>query len=83
MRILNKRNVITVMVVYAAFIGGILIGSANTDSAAGTVQAICDKAHREISGASEQACGSAQDVTHTEYLCDSIGFAAHCWVEAK
>lgn len=45
------------------------------------VQTICDQAHNEINGASERACGDAQDKTNTEYLCNSINTS--CWVEAK
>lgn len=43
--------------------------------------AICQTAHNEINGASEQACGNAQDATHTEFLCDSTG--KYCWLEIK
>lgn len=45
------------------------------------VQTVCDIAHDEISGASEQACGDAQDQTGTEYLCNHINTS--CWVEVK
>jgi hypothetical protein len=45
------------------------------------VQTICDKAHNEVSGQSEQACGDAQDRTNTEYLCNQTGTS--CWVEEK
>jgi hypothetical protein len=45
------------------------------------VKEVCDKAHAEISAASEQACGDAQDATGSEYLCDSFGPTANCWVE--
>lgn len=43
--------------------------------------AICNTAHNEINGASEEACGAAQDTTHTEYLCSSTG--QYCWLEVK
>lgn len=46
------------------------------------VQTTCDKAHREYSGASEAACGEAQDATNTEYLCTAEPNAS-CWVEVK
>lgn len=42
---------------------------------------ICLKAHSEISGASENACGQAQDRTHTEFLCNQTGH--YCWLEIK
>ena len=45
------------------------------------VQHLCDRAHTEISGASEVECGNAQDRTNTEYLCDKTGTT--CWVEEK
>lgn len=48
------------------------------------VQLVCDNAHNEINGASEQACGLAQDQTHTEYLCDHYKNVPDvCYVEAK
>ena len=37
------------------------------------VQAVCDYAHNHTSGASEEACGIAQDKTHTQYTCDING----------
>ncbi|MES1987278.1 MAG: hypothetical protein V4440_04470 [Pseudomonadota bacterium] len=42
---------------------------------------ICIKAHFETSGASEQACGNAQDRTHTEFICNQDG--TYCWLEVK
>lgn len=47
------------------------------------VQSICDKAHSEISGSSETACGNAQNETNTEYLCTTATNDGYCWVEAK
>lgn len=44
-----------------------------------SVQAVCDKAHSEISGTSEQACGDIQDRTGTEYICGQF----RCWVELR
>lgn len=44
-------------------------------------KATCDKAHREISGASEQACGEALDASNSEYLCNEGG--SSCWIESK
>lgn len=43
--------------------------------------AVCMTAHNEINGASEDACGSAQDRTHTEFLCNQTG--QYCWLEVK
>ena len=45
------------------------------------VQTVCDIAHDEYSGESEQKCGDAQDQTNTEYLCNHSGTT--CWVEDK
>ncbi len=44
-------------------------------------ETICWKAHNENSGASEQACGSAQDASHTEFVCsaDHVNY----WLEVK
>lgn len=47
------------------------------------VQNICDKAHREINGTSELACGQAQAQTGTEYLCNGTSVNAYCWVETQ
>lgn len=45
------------------------------------VKKICDKAHKQNDSKSEQACGNAQDVTGTEYLCSNFASDAICWVE--
>lgn len=42
---------------------------------------LCLTAHAEVSGASETACGNAQDKTHTEFLCDKTN--SYCWLEVK
>lgn len=42
---------------------------------------VCLAAHAEVSGASENACGLAQDRTHTEFLCNNNG--QYCWLEVK
>lgn len=42
---------------------------------------ICNQAHNEVSGSSEEACGRAQDQTNTEFLCDHTG--NNCWIESK
>lgn len=47
------------------------------------VKSICDKAHREVNGTSEEACGNAQDITGTEYICENNTPDADCWVEVK
>lgn len=47
------------------------------------VKQVCDKAHRENNGASEELCGQLQDQTGTEYLCGSTSVNALCWVEVK
>lgn len=41
----------------------------------------CQVAHENIDGASEQACGDAQDRTGTEFVCNQTGEA--CWLEVK
>lgn len=46
-----------------------------------TAYSVCLTAHTQVSGASEQACGRAQDATHTEFLCDKTN--AYCWLEVK
>lgn len=48
------------------------------------VYAVCESAHNELNGSSEQACGDAQTKTDTEFLCtaNTVG-AGQCWVEAK
>jgi hypothetical protein len=72
----------------AAYIGGILALRA-TNRAEQLKQAkgveltslVCFRAHSELNGDSEEACGLAQTVTNTEFLC-SHGKSA-CWVEQK
>jgi hypothetical protein len=48
-----------------------------------TVEDICDYAHHEVSGDSEQACEEAQFATGTEYVCSAPSPYADCWVEVK
>lgn len=43
--------------------------------------AMCVTAHSEDSGASEEACGNAQDLTSTEFVCNNVG--RYCWLEVK
>lgn len=45
------------------------------------VKAVCDYAHNQTNGETEEACGRAQDASNTEYLCDKNG--NNCWVEVK
>lgn len=42
-------------------------------------QTICMIAHSEIDGASERACGLAQETLHTEFLCNRTRDI--CWTE--
>lgn len=42
---------------------------------------LCMGAHRETNGASESACGAAQDRTSTEFVCNQTG--DYCWLEVK
>lgn len=41
----------------------------------------CWTAHNEINGSSEDACGHAQETTHTEFVCGIAG--SYCWLEVK
>jgi hypothetical protein len=61
---------------------GRMPGNMKTDQRA-YVQSICDRAHDEISGASEEACGKAQDEMGIEYLCTSRTNDGYCWTEIK
>lgn len=49
------------------------------------VYAICNQARTQLSGASEQQCGEAQDRTSTEFMCEHNNSltSTHCWVESK
>jgi hypothetical protein len=49
------------------------------------VYQMCNDSRQEVSGTSEQACGDAQDRTHTEFLCAERNAlpSNHCWVEDK
>lgn len=40
---------------------------------------VCQAAHKEISGRSEELCGRLQDETKTEFICGSYD----CWLEVK
>lgn len=59
--------------------------SQNNATAKSLVYAICQQSRQEISGASEQACGDAQDQLDVEYLCKENNSLAsnRCWTEAK
>lgn len=86
-----KNNLINLgLVASLALLTWVAVGqyheaSSNADNARKVqlVQMTCDKAHHEFSGASEEACGQAQDSTDTEYLCASAQPDASCWVEVK
>lgn len=41
---------------------------------------LCVAAYRETNGASEAACGAAQDRTSTEFVCNQSN---NCWLEVK
>lgn len=43
--------------------------------------AVCNKAHTEASGFSENYCGQLQDENNLEYLCNYGG--TKCWIESK
>lgn len=43
--------------------------------------AVCNKAHTEASGFSENYCGQLQDENNLEYLCSYNG--TKCWIESK
>lgn len=49
------------------------------------VYQLCNDARQELSGASEEACGQAQDSTNTEFLCEANNMSpsTYCWVEWK
>lgn len=47
------------------------------------VQRVCDKAHKELNGQSEQECADAQDQAGAEYICSSYAANARCWVVLK
>jgi len=43
--------------------------------------AVCNKAHTEASGFSENYCGQLQEENNLEYLCNYGG--SECWIESK
>ena len=45
--------------------------------------AVCNKAHREVSGFSENYCGELQEQYNLEFLCSDVTPQADCWVESK
>lgn len=55
----------------------------NADRVMLTVKEVCDYARNTINGESEEACGIAQDVSQTEYLCNHTAVDNYCWVEDK
>lgn len=78
---MNLKASTAILLLIACFVGmAVIIGLAETAHKA-EVQRVCDVAHNEINGRSEQACGDIQDKYKMEYLCSSIG--DHCWVEVK
>lgn len=58
----------------------------NTKRVTSTVYQVCEiSRHQDDNGALEDACGAAQDVSNTEYLCSKWD-GTHprvCWVEDK
>lgn len=50
----------------------------NTKRVEATVKAVCDYGHVTTSGELEEACGRAQDVSGTRYVCPTIN---ECHVE--
>lgn len=83
---MNKFTAITICV--TVFFGAIVADDAIKAQTNGNtkavqvqmVQTVCDIAHNENSGYSEQACGDVQDQTNTEYICSHSGTS--CWVES-
>lgn len=68
------------IVAVALLMGAVWEKSADASDLRQTL-AICQSAHRETDGASEQRCGDMQDKTHTEFICSQTG--AYCWLEVK
>lgn len=44
---------------------------------------ICMTSHAQLNGKLEDACGQAQDATHTEFICANYTPDANCWLEVK
>jgi hypothetical protein len=64
----------------------LVIGAVKTARTAGGkayTMAVCGPAHKINDGKSEKACGDAQDQYKLEFLCNSQGADAGCWVEEK
>lgn len=52
-----------------------------TTDAGAVVFNTCMKAHTETNGASEKACGDAQNMFKYEFICDPQELGGGCWVE--
>lgn len=77
---INQLAIVTTLLLVFGFIM-IQVGKQRQIAQQHQAYTICLEAHSELDGASEAACGSAQDATHTEFLCDKTG--AYCWLEVK
>ncbi len=81
----SNTDIITgiVMVGFFAVMGGFLGFTLGQDAQLNSMRETyktCLVAYHETDGASEKACGDAQDATSTEFLCNREGY---CWLEVK
>jgi len=85
-------GVLVVAVVALAFIGFTSNSTAkltDTDIARARVRAqvfeLCNYSRLSINDNTEELCGSLQDKTNTEYICEQKNQSPvnHCWVEDK
>lgn len=82
LKMINKLLTLSLaLLVGLAF--GHAINNAAGESAAREVYAVCNSAHQEISGASEQRCGELQDKYNIEFLCSDTSAGINCWTEIK
>lgn len=82
----NKSIIELVISAVFLFVFGVIMVQAGKQAQLAHMRetySICMKAHGESSGASEEACGNAQDATHTEFICSSAASNANCWLEVK
>lgn len=80
---MNDSITLVVVIAVSAIFGGMVGFSMGRDAQLKDMREAyktCLVAHFEVNGDSEQACGNAQDITSTEFLCNQQN---HCWLEVK
>lgn len=80
MKYLTLSLLVASVAVWSYFLGA-MSPSVQHDNLYVYTKNVCDKAHDEDNGGSEELCGQLQDQTNTEYTCNNN--ASYCWLEVK